>query len=265
MIESTARSVLGIGVHPVSRQQATNMVISAALDGEPFGVSALAVHGLMIGHDDPQFRYRLNELELVVPDGQPVRWALNWLYGSALPERVMGPELMWDVCREAAQRDLPVFLFGSTPETLGLLSDALVEAFPKLRIAGTQASRFRAATAEEAEVDAQRIAASGAKVVFVGLGCPRQEIWTWENRQAVGGPVLAVGAAFDYHAGLLNRAPRWMSRSGLEWLYRLIQEPRRLWQRYATTNPRYLWHLAGQKLGRSFATDGEIPDSMRPS
>lgn len=265
MTDSLPRhSVLGVQFHAVTRREAVERILLAARQREALGVSALAVHGLMVAFDDPEYRYRINDLELVVPDGHPVRWALNWLYQTSLSDRVMGPELMWDLCVEL-ERGLPVFLFGSNHHTLDRLTENLKTSFPHLVIAGTQSSRFRNATAEEAAADVSTIRGSGARITFAGLGCPRQEIWAWENRHNLGMPVIAVGAAFDYHAGLIRRAPAWMAQSGLEWVYRLLQEPKRLWRRYAATNPRYLYHLALQVMGRTYTSEGTAPvQPVRP-
>lgn len=246
----TARaSVLGVSISAVERPQAADLILGAAQDRVPLGVSALAVHGVMEGVADPVHQFRLNDLELVVPDGQPVRWALRWLHGIELSDRVCGPDLMADVCRLAAERGLSIFLYGSTPEVLERMVTHLSEEYPGLVVAGTRPSRFRPATDAEREADIAEIRASGASITFVGLGCPRQEIWAWETRNELQMPVLAVGAAFDYFAGDLTRAPQWMQDRGLEWLYRLRQEPRRLWRRYVILNPQYLWLVGRQRLG----------------
>lgn len=241
--------VLGVKVDAVERHEAAQQILEAATAGRPLGVSALAVHGVMEAVADPALQYRLNDIEMVLADGQPVRWALRLLHGVRLADRVCGPDLMADLCVSAATEGLPIFLYGSTEATLQRLEDALVEAYPGLRIAGTQASRFRPSTADEQQADIARIRASGAKMTFVGLGCPRQEIWTFETRRDLAMPVLAVGAAFDFHAGLQRRAPLWMQKRGLEWLYRLRQEPRRLWKRYVMLNPAFLALLALEALG----------------
>ncbi len=242
-------SVLGVGIHAIERAEAGRRIIDAAASSEPFGVSALAVHGVMEAVADPGLQFRLNDLELVVADGQPVRWALRWLHGIRLADRVYGPDLMADLCALAAERRLPIFLYGSTPETLASLIYELSSRYPNLEVAGSQPSRFRPSTADEQAADVARIRASGAKMTFVGLGCPRQEIWTYETRRALSMPVLAVGAAFDFNAGLKERAPEWMQRRGLEWLHRLMDEPARLWRRYLLLNPAYLALVALDKLG----------------
>ena len=241
--------VLGIQITAIERPQAAEVVMAAARDRLPLGVSALAVHGVMEGALDPELQYRLNDLEMVVADGQPVRWALRWLHRVRLNERVYGPDLMNDVCGLAARDGLPIYLYGSTAETLERLENSLADRHPGLKVAGRQPSRFRSATAEEQEADVDDILGSGAQIVFAGLGCPRQEIWTYEMRRRLSLPVLAVGAAFDFHAGNARRAPDWMQRRGLEWVYRLMQEPRRLWRRYVLLNPGYLGLVALQATG----------------
>jgi N-acetylglucosaminyldiphosphoundecaprenol N-acetyl-beta-D-mannosaminyltransferase len=259
--------VLGVQITAIERPEAANAVMAAARDGIPLGVSALAVHGVMEGVFDPELQYRLNDLEMVVADGQPVRWALRWLHGVGLTERVYGPDLMNDVCGLAAREGIPIFLYGSTSDTLSNLGRRLTARHPGLAIAGSRPSRFRSATPDEQEEDVQEILSSGARVVFAGLGCPRQEIWTWEMRRRLSLPVLAVGAAFDFHAGTARQAPAWMQRRGLEWLYRLMQEPRRLWRRYLFLNPGYLALVALQATRlRTIPTDrAKMPsEQIRP-
>jgi exopolysaccharide biosynthesis WecB/TagA/CpsF family protein len=176
-----------------------------------------------------------------------VRWALNLLYGERLAERVYGPELTMRVLAGCAEEGLPIYLYGATQATLDRLVGALQSALPALKIAGTEPSKFRAAhPGEEAEI-AVRIRESGARLVLVGLGCPRQEVFAYALRPLIDIPLLAVGAAFDYHAGLLRKPPPWMQRRGLEWLWRLTLEPRRLWRRYLILNPAYLGRLSAQK------------------
>ncbi|HEX5269811.1 MAG TPA: WecB/TagA/CpsF family glycosyltransferase, partial [Gemmataceae bacterium] len=228
MIDRGKRNVLGISIDAVDRDAAAERVIAAARQRRPMAVSALAVHGVLTGVLDPVHRYRLNRFDLLVPDGQPVRWALNWLHGARLAERVYGPALMLEVCRRAADEGLPVFLYGSTGEVLAALRTNLERKFPGLKVAGAEASRFRRLTPAERDEVVTRIRASGAALTFVGLGCPRQEVWAYEFREALSMPVLAVGAAFNFHAGTLAQAPPLLQRFGLEWLFRLLAEPRRL-------------------------------------
>lgn len=240
MIDRGRQNVLGILVDAVDYEAALERVIAAARARVPLAATALAVHGVMCGVLDAKQRYRLNHLGLVAPDGQPVRWALNLLHRTRLRERVYGPELMLRICQRAADEGLPIFLFGSRDEVLQKLQANLQARFPGLIVAGCLPSRFRRLDGAERQALAQQIRQSGAAITFVGLGCPRQEIWAYENVEALSMPVIAVGAAFDFHAGLLSQAPPWMQRRGLEWLFRLYAEPRRLWRRYLLLNPAYV-------------------------
>jgi len=240
-------SVLGVLVDATTYDEATEAVLAAAREGRPFALTALAVHGVMTGVQDRDHGARLNAFDLVTPDGQPVRWALNSLYGAGLTDRVYGPTLTLRVLAGAAAEGLPVYLYGSTDETLDRLVPKLQELFPALKIAGREPSKFRTARpGEDAEI-AERIKASGARLVLVGLGCPRQEVFAYALRPLLPMPLLAVGAAFDYHAGSLRRPPAWMQKRGLEWLWRLGLEPGRLWKRYLLLNPAYLARLSAQK------------------
>ncbi|MBZ0316409.1 MAG: WecB/TagA/CpsF family glycosyltransferase [Anaerolineae bacterium] len=243
MIDHGKYNVLGVEINAIDYAAAVERIISAARTQQPLTVTALAVHGVMTGVLDKTHRYRLNRLDLVTPDGQPVRWALNWLHKTGLMDRVYGPTLTLKLCERVASENLPIYLYGSQPETLNQLAQNLTRQFPGLKIAGMQPSFFRQVTADEKLQIATKIQASGAKMVFVGLGCPRQETWVYEYRDLLSMPLLAVGAAFDFHAGTLSQAPAWMQKRGLEWFYRLTREPTRLWKRYLLLNPLYLWLL----------------------
>ncbi len=257
MIDLGRHNLLGIGIDAVDYEAAVERIIDAARRRIPLGVSALAVHGVMTGVLDREHRHRLNHLDLVVPDGQPVRWGLNWLHRTQLAERVYGPELTLRTCAAAAGEDIPVFLFGTTDPILTELRTRLADRFPRLRIAGSRASRFRRITSEEKTLLVKEIHNSGAAITLVGLGCPRQEVWAYEFKEALRMPVLAVGAAFAFHAGRLAQAPRWMQRAGLEWLYRLTREPGRLWKRYLFLNPYFLSLLVLQKTGLKHFETGD--------
>jgi N-acetylglucosaminyldiphosphoundecaprenol N-acetyl-beta-D-mannosaminyltransferase len=264
MMDRGKFSILGVRVDAVDYEAATDRIIRAAQERRSYSVTALAVHGVMTGVLDRVHRYRLNQFDMIVPDGQPVRWALNHLHGASLTDRVYGPQLTLELCQRAAQEGLPIYLFGGTPAMLAALSERLIASFPALRIAGAEPSRFRRASDAEVRETAARIMTSGAVITFVGLGCPRQEVWTYEMRQHLNMPVIAVGAAFAFHAGLLPQAPAWLQARGLEWLYRLIQEPRRLWKRYLLLNPLYLTLLALQycRLHQIDSADGFRPEQL---
>lgn len=248
--------VLGVRVAVTDYNGACSAVAEAAREGRSLTVAALAVHGVMTGALDPEHRRRLNTLDLVVPDGQPVRWALNWLFGAGLRNRVYGPELMLRVCAMAEREGFPVALYGSRPEVLEALAEGLRRRYQRLRIVAAVPSRFGRVDKHTQMTIATGLRNTGAQIVFVGLGCPRQEIWAYENRDLLPMPVLAVGAAFDFHAGLLPQAPAWLQRHGLEWLFRLYCEPGRLWRRYLVLNPLYLTLLALQALGIRRLPDG---------
>jgi len=260
MLNNGKRNILGVLIDAVDYEGAVDIIMRAAKAKRAAAVSALAVHGLMIGARDPEQRFRLNQFDLLLPDGQPVRWVLNALYGVGLTNRVYGPNLTLRVCARAEEEQIPVYFYGATPEILAGLRLALKRRFPKLIIAGTEPSKFRCLLPAEKVELADRIRNSKAALVFVGLGCPRQEIFAYEFRELLGVPILAVGAAFPFIAGILPQAPQWMQNTGLEWFYRLQTEPRRLWRRYLFLNPAYivLIMLQAARLWR-FPTEGQAP------
>jgi len=262
MINAGKKNVLGILIDAVDYDAAVEYVMRAAHERRGAAISALAVHGLMIGVLNREQQYRLNHFSLLVPDGHPVRWAINLLHRTRLRDRVYGPNLTLAICSRAAQEGLAVYFYGSTPAIVAALRKYLERRFPRLLIAGTEPSKFRRLSEGEKGELAARIRGSGASIVFVGLGCPRQEVWAYEFQQILSMPVLAVGAAFAFFAGGIPQAPRWMQEGGLEWLFRLCAEPRRLWRRYLLLNPAYILLVALQALGLSrFATDGRSPSS----
>ncbi len=248
------RNLLGVEVCSTDYAEACEVIRLAAQEKRRLTVTALAVHGVMTGALDPAHRQRLNAFDMVVPDGQPVRWGLNFLYKDGLRDRVCGPKLMLQVCEMAEAHGLSVGFYGNTSTVLEDLKRNLLQKYSRLRVATAMPSRFGRVLPEEQAVLAGTIAESGADILFVGLGCPRQEVWVFENNPRLSMPIFAVGAALDFHAGRIPQAPQWMQDAGLEWVFRLRQEPKRLWRRYLLLNPLYLLMLAGQKLGlRSYA------------
>ena len=265
MIERGKKSVLGVLIDSIDYDAAVERIMRAAHAREPLSCCAVAVHGLMTAVFDDVHRYRLNCIDLVVPDGQPVRWALNWLHRVALPDRVYGPELTLRLCAAAAAAGTPVYFYGSNEAVVDELQRRLRLRFPDLRIAGVEAGRFRSLGDEESTELAARIRSSGAALTFVGLGCPRQEVFAYEWRERLGMPIVAVGAAFDFHAGRVPQAPPTLQRAGLEWMFRLAHEPRRLWRRYLFLNPTFValfaLELAGLKrfdAGSARRPEGEL-------
>lgn len=202
----------------------------------------------MEARDDPAFRDVLNGAYLVVPDGFPVAAMLR-TQGFRSQRRVPGPDLMLELCREAAERGIRVGFYGSSEECLDLLAHRLPAKIPTLQIAYQYSPPDKTFTNSEDEEIVEKIKESGAQILFVGLGCPKQERWMHAHVHRVGTVMVGVGAAFDFHAGLLQRAPKWMQAVGLEWLYRLAKEPRRLWRRYLKHNPRFVYHATLQVLG----------------
>lgn len=229
-------SLFGIRYAITDYEEASNIIINKAKESQSYAVTALAVHGLIEGYKNQLLRSQINEIDLVVPDGQPIRWALNYFFNTSLKDRIYGPTLMLKVLSGAEQNKIGIFLYGSRPETIKKLALFISKMYPGIVISGTQADRFRDSTSEEVAEDRENIIKSGAQIVFVGRGCPRQEKWVAENKSFLPAVLIAVGAAFDFHAGNVKQAPRWIQDAGFEWLYRLAKEPGRLWKRYLITN-----------------------------
>ncbi len=248
MIDGGKKNVLGVEISAVDYEYAVGRILADAKAGRRCRTTALAVHGVITGALDRVHRYRLNQFELVTPDGQPVRWALNRLYSAKLLDRVYGPKMTFMVCQRAAREGVSVYFYGSKPEVLEALCRRLQELCPGLKIAGAEPSRFRLLTEAEQRETAMRIRDAGAQILFAGLGCPRQEVFAYEMGELLTMPILAVGAAFDYYAGLLKEPPEFLQRVGLQWLYRLVQEPGRLWRRYLFTNSQFVGLFVAQWL-----------------
>lgn len=247
-IEFDTYKVLHPNYCALSCAEAATVIVDHARNSHSFGVTALAVHGLVESITEPSLGEKINRINMIVPDGQPVVWALNSLYKLGIQFKLPGPTLTLEVLKQANEYKLKVFLFGSTADTLSKFQQYIEAAYPRLEVCGFHEDRFRDATASEDDADVKKINASGAHIVLVGRGCPRQEHWVADHVGKIDAAMMAVGAAFDYHAGKLARAPMWMQKFGLEWLYRLIQEPGRLWKRYLVTNSIFILRLVQQKL-----------------
>jgi N-acetylglucosaminyldiphosphoundecaprenol N-acetyl-beta-D-mannosaminyltransferase len=249
-------SIFGVGVSATSYDEVVSKVIDAAKLRQPAILDFMAVHSLICATSDPRHTRRLNAFDVVAPDGQPVRWALNYFHRTELTDRVYGPELMRRVCAAAAEQGVSIYLYGGHPEVLETLKGRLLALFPALKIAGAESPPFRALTDEEDEQVVQRINQSGSGIVLIGLGAPKQEIFAYDRRERILAVQLCVGAAFDFHAGAKKTAPRWMQGRGLEWVFRLVQEPRRLWKRYLVTNSQYLMLFARDAMFKGRARSG---------
>jgi N-acetylglucosaminyldiphosphoundecaprenol N-acetyl-beta-D-mannosaminyltransferase len=260
MLNKGKKNIIGILIDAVDYEAAADFVVRAARERRAAIVSALAVHGLMTGVLSREQKFRLNQFDLLLPDGQPVRWAINGLYRAGLSDRVYGPNFTLQLCARAAAEQLPIYFYGSTPDVLCSLKLSLERQFPGILIAGMECSKFRPLVPGEKSTVAARICDSGASIVFVGLGCPRQEVFAYEFRNLLPMPVVAVGAAFPFLAGKITQAPQWMQNVGLEWLFRLAGDPRRLWRRYVLLNPTYILLVLLQLLRLSrFSTTGQAP------
>jgi exopolysaccharide biosynthesis WecB/TagA/CpsF family protein len=245
------KPLLGVNISVTNYQRVVEAVMDASVRARPLSFTALDAHGLRRAAKDPQFRDLVNSFDIVSPDGHSLRWGLNALHGERLPDRVAGPDLTLHLCASAAARGYPIFLYGSHAHVLAGLSRKLLHLFPALKIAGTQPSRFRAASDEEDAQDLELIRRSGASLAFIGLGCPLQEQWVAAHTARLSLPLLAVGAAFDFISGNKRRAPKWMQDRGLEWIFRIAVEPRRLVRRSMPAVTFVFFALLGHKVLRS--------------
>jgi N-acetylglucosaminyldiphosphoundecaprenol N-acetyl-beta-D-mannosaminyltransferase len=243
------RFIVGMRVDAMTYPAAVARVMAWARRGESRSICVGTVHMVMEAHDDPAFQQVVNGADLVTSDGMPLVWGLRRL---GLPEasRVYGPDLTPLVCEAAAAEGIPVGFYGGSQEALDRLVAWLCERYPSLKVAYTHSPPFRPLSADEGRAVEEAITASGARIVFVGLGCPKQEQWMAARRGRVPCVMLGVGAAFDLLTGHVRQAPQWMMAAGLEWLFRLMVEPKRLWYRYLYHNPRFVALFARQLLRR---------------
>ena len=243
-------NVLGVGISAVTMDQAVQ-TIEQWIQGKDRTryVCATGLHGVMESQRHPHIRRAHNQADMVVPDGMAVVWAMHWL-GYRWVERVYGPDLMLGLCERSLHVDYRHFLYGGAPGVPELLGRRLQERYPGLTIVGTYSPPFRPLTPEEDAEVVELINQTRPDIVWVGLSTPKQELWMAEHVSKLHNVVMiGVGAAFDFHAGIKRQAPPWMQRHGLEWLFRLLQEPRRLWKRYLPNIPTFFFLLTLQKLG----------------
>ena len=259
-VDLQQRYVLGQRLDATDYADATARVVDWARRGESRYVCLSNVHMVMQGWDNPNFRQIINAADLITTDGVPLVWCLRAL-GVPLAVRVYGPDLTLHVCAAAAQQQLAIGLYGGTAQSLKEFAAMLQSRFPAIEIACSIAPPFRPLTAAEDLAYTKQLTKSGARILFVGIGCPKQEIWMSEHRGRLNMPMLGVGAAFDFHAGRVKQAPAWLQGIGLEWLFRLLMEPRRLWRRYAWHNPRFVLFFIEQLLwgrGRRRTSQGNV-------
>jgi N-acetylglucosaminyldiphosphoundecaprenol N-acetyl-beta-D-mannosaminyltransferase len=244
-----ARRILGTRVDATSYQHAAAEILRWARLGESRYVCVATVNNVIEAYDDPAYHEVMNGADLVTPDGVPLVWALR-LLGVGEATRVYGPDLTPMLCERAATLGVPVGFYGSAPEVLEDLTANLVRRYPALRVVYSHSPPFRLLTPDEEGRVVECINRSGAQLLFVGLGAPKQEQWMAAHKGTVPAVMLGVGAAFDFLAGRKRQAPKLLQRLGLEWLFRLLSEPRRLWRRYLYRNPRFVALFVLQLTGR---------------
>jgi N-acetylglucosaminyldiphosphoundecaprenol N-acetyl-beta-D-mannosaminyltransferase len=247
----TTSAVLGMRVNVTTYAGATSTIRDWASEGTSKYVCIASVNNVMESYDSPQFQRVMNEADLVTPDGMPVVWGLR-LLGNKNATRVYGPDLTPVLLEMAESSGLPVAFYGGAPEVLIRLLEVVASRFPRLQVAYSWSPPFRPLTPEEDARIVSEINQSGARIVFVGLNTPKQDYWMAAHRGRLQAVMVGVGAAFDFLAGSKPQAPRWMMPLGLEWLFRLATEPRRLWKRYLKHNPRYVVLLMAQWLNWKF-------------
>jgi N-acetylglucosaminyldiphosphoundecaprenol N-acetyl-beta-D-mannosaminyltransferase len=246
-------NILGVGVSVLRMEMALQTIDGWISRRESQYVCVTGVHGVMESWRNEELRRVHNSAGLVTPDGMPLVW-MSRLMGFRRAERVYGPDLMLAVCERSASRGHSQFFYGGAPGVGEELASRLQSRFSGLQVAGVYSPPFRALTPDEDRAVIERINTAAPDIVWVGIGTPKQERWMSAHRRALRAPVLiGVGAAFDFHAGLKRQAPRWMQKSGLEWLFRLASEPGRLWRRYLVNNPWFLWLILLQLLGEDLS------------
>lgn len=252
--------VLGTGVDVLDLDRAVRRIESWIEQGSAQYVTVTGVHGVMEGVKDDAFRRAINRAGMVTPDGMPMVWLARWS-GHRDARRVYGPDLMLEVCRAGVAHGWRHYFYGGKEGVAAELAETLQRRFPGLQVAGYECPPFRALSDEEDREVCERIMGSRAHLVWVGLGAPKQERWMASHVGRLGDSVLVgVGAAFDFHTGRVKQAPSWMQSAGLEWLFRLIQEPKRLWRRYLSNNPAFMARVAGRPFG--FGRYGSIDDFL---
>jgi N-acetylglucosaminyldiphosphoundecaprenol N-acetyl-beta-D-mannosaminyltransferase len=242
-------NVLGVGISAINMDVALVSIAAAVRDKEKGYVCVTGVHGVTEAQTDEAFRTILNKAFLCTPDGMPLVWVGRW-HGQKQMDRVYGPDLMLAVMEASESAGWRHFFYGGSSGTAELLKMKLLERFPKLRIVGTYEPPFRPLNPQEQREFTEQVRQARPDMVWVGLSTPKQERFMAEYLEKLDATLLfGVGAAFDFHAGKIRQAPRWMQRSGLEWFYRLWCEPRRLWKRYLKNNPLFIARIFCQLTG----------------
>ena len=235
-----AERILGVPISRLTMARTLDLIAGWIAEGSSRHVSTCDVHGVMRSRTDPALKAAFEAADIVTPDGKPLVWTAQ-LRGAGDIGRVCGPDLVLELAARSAREGWPNYFYGGAEGVAADLARTLEARFPGFTTAGVECPPYRALSAEETEAALSRIRASGARILWIGLGCPKQDVWLHTHAHALPGVVsIGVGAAFDFHTGRIHRAPRWMQSAGLEWLHRLASEPRRLWRRYLVMAPQFV-------------------------
>ena len=243
--------ILKMPVAVTSYSQASKKIISASLQKKGRYVCVANVHMCMETFDDPQFSRVLYNADLVVPDSKPLVWS-QFLLGKKKAAQVRGSDLLLNLCEKALKEGIPIGLYGGTPKSLNDFITFLKSKYPDLKIPFALSPPFRELTIKEDENHVELINASNVRILFIGIGCPKQEKWMAFHKDRVNCIMIGVGAAFDFFSGQKKQAPRWMQHAGVEWVFRLFSDPKRLWKRYLKHNPRFVYYFLKQLLGKTY-------------
>jgi len=244
------QEILTIPISVIKWNEAEVIITNWAKSRESRYVCICNVHSVIMANNNCEFRKVIHEADMVTPDGMPLVWVLRAL-GFSNQKRINGPDLLWRLCGILSQKRIKTFFYGGSENTIDNLKKCLQKFFPNLQISGMVSPPYRRLNKAEDDMYINEINNSGTGVLFVSLGCPKQERWMAEHKGRINAVMIGVGAAFDYHAGTLKRAPIWMQNCGLEWFYRFISEPKRLWKRYLVTNSLFIWGALRQLLLRN--------------
>lgn len=239
--------VVSLDTTVINIDDAINRIVEMARANESRYVCFSTVHMVMESHDDPEFGAKVNAADMVVTDGMPLVW-MQHRQGRTEGGRVRANDLMTRICEVAAKENLRVGFYGGRQEVIDAIVERAKRELPDLQITYAYSPPFRLLTDDEDAQITEEIKTSGAQILFMGLGCPKQENWMAAHRGRISAVMLGVGASFDFYAGNVKESPQWLQDIGFEWLYRLTQEPKRLWRRYIILNPRFMWLAAKQLL-----------------
>lgn len=242
-MEIGSTNILGVNVSAINMDLALQTIDSWHTNQQSNYVCVTPVHSVMMCLDDQKLKQIYNDAGMVTPDGMPIVWLSRW-FGSKQVSRVYGPDLLLAMCKHSIDKGYRHYFYGGAEGVADKLIENLKTQFPELEVAGAYCPPFRSLSPQEDKEIVEIILEAKPDIIWVGLGAPKQEYWMQSHLNALSPAILiGVGAAFDFHAGLVKQAPKWMQRSGLEWLFRFLLEPRRLWYRYLVNNPRFVFNM----------------------